>query len=358
MQPSGSFKYRGISRVLQAHAARLGASEARKPHVITSSGGNAGLAAATAARALEMPCTVFCPTSVEDYIVEQLRAEGAEVVQAGAAWDICDQGARKRAQEIEADMPGGSIYVHPFEGEDLVAGHSSMVKEIYRQLAQMNDAGGERKPDMIVCSVGGGGLLAGVLTGIQDMLQSSQSTENLPHVVAAECIGADSFSQSYRQGSLKTLPAITSAATSLGALTSSQKTLDLAKSYAAQCTKAAQDSKVSSPGGFSTVVMPDRMAAYCAWQFAKDSKLIVELACSASLAPVYFAETLLPTLLKDAQKSGESESSEKKNIVIIVCGGSKVSAADLERWRKELPDASAALVGEDWMCETHSGAGK
>ena len=47
--------------------------------VVSSSGGNAGLAAAYAARQLQMSCTVFTPHSTPSMVVDKLRAEGADV---------------------------------------------------------------------------------------------------------------------------------------------------------------------------------------------------------------------------------------------------------------------------------------
>ncbi len=370
LQPSGSFKFRGISHVLQRYQAsrsRSGASSSSSStdntapapipttRVISSSGGNAGLAAATAARMLQLPCTVFCPTSTEAYIVDLLRAEGAEVVQSGAAWDVCDGEARKLLERITAgqghDGPETeALYVHPFEGEDLLEGHSSMVREIYEQLADASAGeAAQAQPDMIVCSVGGGGLLGGILQGIEGQVQKRKSPHTPPHVVAVECFGADSFSQSFHhpQGEHVTLPAITSAAKSLGALRVSAKALQQAKQYGGK-SDSSNNATAAATGSFSTVTIDDDVAAYAAWQFAKDTRLIVELACSASLAPIYFPEQVLqPLLAKGPQLAnghGTEKGKKKKNIVIIVCGGSKVTTEDLEAWRHALPDTSAALA--------------
>lgn len=54
LQPSGSFKLRGVGLTVQ-EAAKAGAL-----CIVSSSGGNAGLAAAYAARNFNLPCTVGC----------------------------------------------------------------------------------------------------------------------------------------------------------------------------------------------------------------------------------------------------------------------------------------------------------
>lgn len=63
----------------------------------------------------------------------------------------------------------------------------------------------------MVVSVGGGGLLSGVVQGLH-----RNGWGHVP-VLAVETLGADSLAQSVAAGQRITLPAITSVATSLGA---------------------------------------------------------------------------------------------------------------------------------------------
>ena len=60
----------------------------------------------------------------------------------------------------------------------------------------------QRKPDVVVTCVGGGGLLNGVLQGL-----SAVGWEDVP-VVAMETVGADSLNQSLKAGKIVTLPGI------------------------------------------------------------------------------------------------------------------------------------------------------
>ena len=59
------------------------------------------------------------------------------------------------------------------------------------------------KPDVVVASVGGGGLLCGVLEGMHEV-----GWQDVP-VVAMETLGADSFSAAVKAGELVTIPGIT-----------------------------------------------------------------------------------------------------------------------------------------------------
>ena len=52
-------------------------------HIIIASGGNAGLAAACAARAVGVRCTVFLPAGLDPRFLDSLKREGAEIVTGG-----------------------------------------------------------------------------------------------------------------------------------------------------------------------------------------------------------------------------------------------------------------------------------
>jgi len=66
---------------------------------VIASGGNAGLAAACAARALDLKCTVFIPNGVTQSTLEILTREYAEVVVGGRQYSE----ALKSAKEFVAN---------------------------------------------------------------------------------------------------------------------------------------------------------------------------------------------------------------------------------------------------------------
>lgn len=74
-------------------------------------------------------------------------------------------------------------------------GHTSLVKELEQDLRE--------KPGAIVLSVGGGGLLNGVVEGLR-----RADWADVP-IVAMETIGAHSLSAAMKAGELVTLPGIT-----------------------------------------------------------------------------------------------------------------------------------------------------
>ena len=94
------------------------------------------------------------------------------------------------------------MLIHPFDDPLLWQGHASLIDEI---------ASVHRKPGAVVLSVGGGGLLAGVVEGLR-----GNGWHDVP-VIAVETEGASSLAASLAAGQRVVLPAITSIATSLGA---------------------------------------------------------------------------------------------------------------------------------------------
>lgn len=311
LQPSGSFKIRGVGRSVQDAVARHGREQL---HIVSSSGGNAGLAACTASRIAGVRCTVYCPETTQDHIVELCKAEGAEVVRQGKAWDEANANA-----ELAVASNPHAVLIHPFQGESLVAGNSTLVDEIYEQLADENAV--PDGPDAISLVVGGGGVLSGVLQGIERQLQRSDRSLERPLIIATQCLGADAFTQSYHRGASVTLDAITSKATSMGARTCSQSTLKEALAYKK----------------LKTVVMQDPVAMSSSWRLARDHRLLVEIACGAALAPAYFSSRLSDALFRDVKP----RTGDRLNLVIIVCGGSKDTLTDI--WNYEQAEIKSGL---------------
>nr|XP_048278510.1 serine dehydratase-like isoform X2 [Myodes glareolus] len=103
VQPAGSFKIRGIGHFCQQMAMK------GCRHLVCSSGGNAGIAAAYSARKLGIPVTIVLPENTSTQVVRRLEGEGAEVQLAGKVWDE----ANIKAQELATR--DGWVNVSPFD---------------------------------------------------------------------------------------------------------------------------------------------------------------------------------------------------------------------------------------------------
>ncbi|MBM3803590.1 MAG: pyridoxal-phosphate dependent enzyme [Acidimicrobiia bacterium] len=272
LQPPGSFKIRGIGAACEAQVRR----GARR--LISSSGGNAGMAVAYAGRRLSVPVLVVVPETATETAKERLRLEQAQVIVHGPSWH--------EANALALSMLEGSdAYIHPFDDPLLWAGHASMIDEV--ALAGL-------KPEAVVLSVGGGGLLAGVVQGLQ------RNGLNRVPVLAVETEGADSLHQSLAAGRLVDLERITSVASTLGA-----------KRVCDRAFECAQEHPIRS------IVVSDRLALSACERFLDDHRLLVEPACGASLALAY---------------DRSSELAGFETVLFIVCGGATATIDQIRQW--------------------------
>ncbi len=276
LQPSGSFKLRGIGRACREHLAQ-GAKK-----FVSSSGGNAGIAVAYSGRKLGVPVTVVVPQTTSERAIETIRQEKAEVIVKGETW--------QEAHNFSIELSGNdSAYIHPFDDPLIWNGHATIVDEIKKS---------KLVPDAVVLSVGGGGLLCGIIEGLR-----RNNMAQVP-VVAVETRGADSLAASLKAGRHVEIEDIKSVATSLGAK---------------KVAKAAFDWRLKHK--MVSHVVSDREAIDTCLQFSIDHRLLVEPACGASLAAIYHPIDFLM---------------DKRNILVIVCGGAGVTISQLEDWKRKL----------------------
>ena len=247
LQPSGSFKIRGIGYACEHHAGR-GAKA-----FLSSSGGNAGMAVAYAGKKLGIPVKVVVPETTTPRSIGLLEEDNAEVIIHGTSW-------------LEANILAQSI----------------MIDEIHTT---------EFKPDLIILSVGGGGLLAGVIQGLM-----KNNWEDIP-IMTVETAGAAYLNQSLKKGKTVELEKISSLATSLGAKKVSEGAFQLAKGH-----------KIAS------TLVSDLDTLTACERFLSDHKILVEPACGAALSPVY-------NKMQDLR--------DFNKILVIVCGGSTTSIDDI-----------------------------
>ncbi|TWU75384.1 hypothetical protein ED733_001521 [Metarhizium rileyi] len=302
LQPSGSFKSRGIGNLMT----RAVANSAGDVHFYCSSGGNAGLACATSAVALQRPATIVIPLTTSEMMKNKLLDLGVEVHQTGKNLAAADEYLRT---ELLAKDPHG-VYVPPFDHPHVWEGASTIIPELREQMDEPIDA--------IICSVGGGGLFNGLMQGIESFPWSGSK----PEVVGVETLGADSMNASIKANSHITLPEITSIATSLGC-----------SRVSAETWKWCQYSNTHS------LVVSDADAAISCVRFADDARHLVEVSCGAALATVYKGS------LRETLGHGFTDAEwAHKNIVMIVCGGSGVTLGILDQYVREYGNKTTIKV--------------
>lgn len=266
LQPSASFKLRGIGLLCQDYASK-GVKQ-----FVASSGGNAGISVAYCGMMFGIPTTIFIPSTSHAIYINEIKSYGAEVIVAGDVWDEAHIVALEYATKHQA------AYIPPFDHPMIWEGHATIIQEINAT---------KLRPDAVVAAVGGGGLACGILQGMQEC-----NWKDVP-LIAVETLGADSFSQSIKADKLITLDKMTSKATSLGA-----------KRVASRLLQWTHERDVRS------VVVTDIEAEEGARAFAKDKRILVELSAGAALSIAYANNPIIQ---------------EFKTILVVVCGGVNTS---------------------------------
>ena len=275
LQPSGSFKLRGMG-LLCSQAKAQG-----KRKVVCPSGGNAGFATAVAAASLGLQACIVVPHTTPESTRARIRKTGAEVIVHGKVWDEANQRAKELSQAADTE------YVPAFDHPVLWEGHSTMIDEILEDCPQV---------DTLVTSVGGGGLLAGLLTGLirHDRLDC--------RIVACETAGAASFSAAIKAGHPVRLSRIDTVATSLGAAQVAAWPVQHILDFPHQC-----------------VVLGDDEAIMGVVRYANDLRQLVEPACGVSLAIGYLDHPAI---------------ADAHDVVIVVCGGISISVQLVAGWAR------------------------
>jgi len=287
LQPSGSFKIRGIGYCCSKAVKERGCTR-----LVTASGGNAGLAVAYSGRELGVPVTCVVPETVAPFMRKKIEDLGAEVLIHGRAFDDANQKALTLANDPN------TAYIHPFDDPLIWEGHASLMREVagYYKTSETG------RPDVIITVVGGGGLLCGILQGMHEV-----GWNDIP-ILAAETEGAKSFYEAVQQGKVITLPAITSIATTLGAKTICAEALEWTKRHK-----------------IVPVLVTDKMTVGAILKFSDEHRTLVEPSCGAGLACIYENLPELQELIKGK---------ENPTILVVVCGGSGVSLESIEKWKQ------------------------
>jgi L-serine/L-threonine ammonia-lyase len=236
-----------------------------------------------AGHALGLPVTIVVPETTAPEARAAIAATGATVLVHGADFDA----ASTRATELAE--ASGAACLHPFDHPLLWEGHATLIDEIVAAGAVF---------DCVVTSVGGGGLLVGIVEGLR--------RNGLAHVpvIAVETKGAASFHAAIAAGELVTIPAITSIATSLGA-----------RRVALAALEAWSSHEIIS------VTVTDAQALAACRKFADVHRVLVEPACGAAIA----ALDAHPALMRRFERP-----------LVEVCGGVGVSLTRLAAWEAAL----------------------
>jgi threonine dehydratase len=169
-QKIGAFKARGATNAVFA----LDDVTARRG-VATHSSGNHGAALARAAKLRGIPAHIVMPSNSAKVKVRAIESYGAQII-------FCESNdASRKAACADVIAKTGATLIHSFENEDVMAGQGTAVVELLEDV----------DVDLVMCPVGGGGLLSGTAVAAKSLRPKIK-------VIAAEPANADDAAQSFR----------------------------------------------------------------------------------------------------------------------------------------------------------------
>ena len=254
------------------------------------------------------------PYPCSQMMITKIKTAGAyEVIQYGVGIMEADAYMKEVVMKVAEARGEVPVAVHPFDHPDVWDGNASIIDELVYQFNELR----ESPPDLVAFSVGGGGMLNGIVQGLE-----TYDWEDT-NLLCVETDGAQSLARSLETNQHVTLPKITSQATTLGCSRIAERAFDNATRY-------------RDMGRMKNAVLIDAEAAMGCWRLADDERIMVELSCGVSAAMCYGGR------LKRAL--GRPVRPEEK-VVIIICGGQAVTTSMIEKWRQQYGDLDYECKG-------------
>src|SRR5688500_6651999 len=181
LQVTGSFKFRAAYNRL---------ASVSEEQVIPASSGNFGQAVAYACMLLNKRCTVIMPSTSSKTKQAAIKSYGGVV----ELIDVSTKSRQTRIGELRDQHPD-AFFAPPYDHYRVVAGNSTLGKEIFERLA----GGSSETPlDAVLCPIGGGGLISGLIVA-RDLLAPGIE------IIGVEPLLGNDAAQSLRAGRLVSL---------------------------------------------------------------------------------------------------------------------------------------------------------
>lgn len=174
-QKVGAFKARGATNAVFAMD-----DETASRGVATHSSGNHAAALARAAKLRGIAAHIVMPSNSSKVKVRAVEGYGGRIV-------FCEPNQRAREEACaRVIQETGATLIHPFENEDVMAGQGTVAVELLEDVPDL---------DIILCPVGGGGVLSGVALAAKTIRPEIK-------IIATEPAGAADAAESFQQGTL------------------------------------------------------------------------------------------------------------------------------------------------------------
>jgi len=187
-QLTRSFKIRGALNKIS----RLTEDEKNRG-IVCASAGNHAQGIALSAKLFKIPCNIFLPSNTPSQKIKQIEYYSdpvhCKITVQGSAFQETLQIALDFAKQ------NNKVFVHPFNDQDVIDGQGTIAYEISKQLI----------PDIILCPLGGGGLVSGIVQYFNKHSSWFSMFHNNVSIIGVEPENNDSMKKSIEKDELVTL---------------------------------------------------------------------------------------------------------------------------------------------------------
>jgi threonine dehydratase len=172
-QRAGAFKFRGVcNKMLNL------SKEEKKKGVITHSSGNHAQAVALVSSILDIKSVIVMPKNTPKVKVNATKNYGSKIVR-------CENNIKSRENTCKNLIKKfGYTLIHPYDDDQIIAGAGTVALELIKEIGCL---------DLIICPVGGGGLLSGISIATKGLCPNSK-------IIAVEPKNADDAYRSLKNG--------------------------------------------------------------------------------------------------------------------------------------------------------------
>ena len=150
LQTTRSFKIRGALNKIENLVNKIG----NNINIVSTSAGNHAQGVCYVSNYFNIKPTIFIPEITPLQKVNKIKKYDANIIKKGKTFDTSLEYSQYYIKNKK-----NTYFIHPFDDELIIEGQGTILNEIYNEVI----------PDYICCSVGGGGLLSGLLTRMNNL---------------------------------------------------------------------------------------------------------------------------------------------------------------------------------------------
>lgn len=219
LQHTGSFKARGAVNAVYA----LSAAEAQHG-VVAHSSGNHAAAVARAARLRGIPAYIVMPHGAPQAKVRNVESYGGRITYCEASLTVREAECARIAAET------GAAIVAPFDDYNVMAGQGTATLELLEDVPDL---------DLVLCPVGGGGLLCGTAVAAKGLRPTVR-------VIGVEPALGNDVAQSFQTGRRVSIPTPATIADGLRTNCTGEKNLPLIRTHVDDIVTVSEEAIVAA----------------------------------------------------------------------------------------------------------------